>query len=137
MKPYRVFFSHGGEDTFMVAQFLQPKLQSAGAHVFVDAGELEYGDDFRATILAELARADELLVLLTPSSIRRPWVSAEIGAALVRTRRVVAIRYGPTASELQDLGILSLLGTRTLLRMDNFDTYVDQLARRVAENGHA
>ena len=120
----------------MVSQFLCPKVEAAGAHVFVDAGELEYGDDFRAKIFAELAVAYELLVLLTPSSIRRPWVSAEIGAGLVRDRRIVAIRYGPTESELQDLGILSLLGTRTLLRMDNFDTYVDQLARRVAEYTH-
>lgn len=137
MRPYRIFFSHGGDDTFVVKEFLKPKVEESGATVFLDSGRLEYGDDFRQTILNELALTDELLVLLTPSSILRPWVIAEIGAILVRDKRVVAVRYGPSESDLQDLGILSLLGTKTLLRMDEFDAYVDQLKRRVAESQHA
>jgi TIR domain len=137
MNPYRIFFSHGGDDTFIVKEFLKPKVESSGASVFLDAGRIEYGDDFRETILKELSRCDELLVLLTPSSLRRPWVIAEVGATLVRAKRVVAIRYGPSESELQEIGVLSLLGTQSLLRMEDFDEYVRQLTRRVAENGHA
>ena len=130
-KPYRLFFSHGGDDTFIVKEFLRPKVESSGAEVFLDAGRVDYGDDFRETIFFELTRSDELLVLLTPSSIRRPWVTAEIGAMLVREKRVVAVRYGPSESELQELGILSLLGAKTLLRMEDLDEYVIQLGRRV------
>jgi hypothetical protein len=137
MAPYRLFFSHGSEDTFIVEKFLKPKVDGSGAHVFLDAGQLKYGDDFRQKIFDELSQADELLVLLTPSSIRRAWVIAEIGATIVRGKRIVAIRYGPTESELQELGVLSLLGTKTLLRIDDFDEYVTQLTRRVAENGNA
>ena len=137
MSQYRLFFSHGGDDTFVVKEFLKPKVETSGASVFLDAGRLEYGDDFRHTILEELAGADELLVLLTPSSIKRPWVIAEIGATLVRGKRIVAVRYGPSEVELQELGILSLLGTKTLLRMEDFDEYVVQLARRVAGNNNA
>jgi TIR domain len=136
MLPYRLFFSHGGDDTFIVKEFLKPKVESSGANVFLDAGRLDYGDDFRETIFVELAQADELLVLLTPSSVRRSWVIAEIGAMLVRGKRVVAVRYGPSESELQELGILSLLGTKTLLRMEDFDEYVAQLKRRVTGNGN-
>ena len=136
MLHYRLFFSHGGDDTFVVKEFLKPKVESSGANVFLDAGRLDYGDDFRETILVELAQADELLVLLTPSSVRRPWVLAEIGAMLVLGKRVVAIRYGPTESELQEIGILSLLGTKKLLRMEDFDEYVVQLKRRVTGNGN-
>jgi hypothetical protein len=137
MNPYRIFFSHGGDDTFIVKEFLKPKVESSGANVFLDAGRIEYGADFRETILYELLHCDELLVLLTPSSLRRPWVIAEIGATLIRSKRVVAIRYGPSENELQELGVLSLLGTHSLLRMEDFDEYVRQLTRRVAENGHA
>lgn len=137
MSQYRVFFSHGGDDTFVVKEFLKPKVEASGACVFLDAGRLEYGDDFRQTILEELARADELLVLLTPSSVKRAWVIAEIGGALIREKRIVAVRYGPSELELQELGILSLLGTKKLLRMEDFDEYVVQLARRVAGNGNA
>jgi hypothetical protein len=132
MPSYKLFFSHGGDDTYIVREFLTPRIRTSGAEIFVDAGCLEYGDDFRAVILSELSKADELFVLLTPSSVKRPWVIAEIGATLVRDRRVVVLRYGPTEIELQELGILSLLGTKTLLRMEDLDVYVNQLTRRVA-----
>lgn len=137
MAGYRVFFSHGSEDIFIVKNFLKPKVENSGATVFLDAGRLDYGDDFRQKILAELSITDELLVLLTPSSIRRPWVTAEIGATIVREKRVVAVRYGPSESELQELGIMSLLGTKTLLRMEDFDEYITQLTRRISGEKYA
>jgi TIR domain-containing protein len=135
-KPYRVFFSHGSDDTYVVKHALKPQVESTGAAVFLDSGAIDYGDDFRALLLAELSGFDELLVLLTKSSLRRPWVTAEIGAALIRRKRVVAIRYGPTEAELQELGVLSLLGANNLLRLDDFDAYVSQLAARVKAHVH-
>ena len=133
MADYRVFFSHGGDDTYIVTDWLKPKLDSTGAKVFVDAGEIQYGDDFRQVILDELARCDELVVLLTESSLRRPWVTAEISAMLVRGKRIVAVRYGPRELELQQLGVLSLLGTNKLLKLSEFDIgiYTEQLRARV------
>ena len=128
---YRVFLSHGGEDTFIVEQLLKPKVETSGASVFLDAGAIEYGADFRSQILMELAKCDELLVLFTKSSLRRPWVLAEVGATLIQRKRIVAIRYGPSETDLQDLGLLSLLGTNNLLRLDDFDLYISQLASRV------
>jgi TIR domain len=136
INPYRLFFSHGGDDTYIVEEFLKPKVEGSGATVFLDAGKIEYGDDFRKQILAELAQCDELLVLFTQSSLRRPWVLAEVGATLVRDRRVVAIMYGPTESELQALGVFSLIGNGSFLQLEKFDEYVQQLQHRVeAHNG--
>jgi TIR domain len=131
MRPYRLFFSHGGDDTYVVEQFLKPKVESSGAKVFLDAGQIQYGDDFRQMILLELAHCEELLVLLTRSSLRPPWVLAEVGATLIRSKRIVAITYGPTENKLQELGVLSLLGTKGLLRLEDFDSYVNQLHARV------
>ncbi|ANM30155.1 hypothetical protein ABI59_12095 [Acidobacteria bacterium Mor1] len=138
MDPYRVFLTHGGADTWLARETLKPRLEESGAEVFLDNVNLEYGDDFREIILSELRRCDELLALLTPSSIRRPWVYAEIGAMVVREQgdRVIAVQYGPEEQELQELGVLSLLGTRTLLPLDDFDTYLAQLKGRV-ESKHA
>ena len=130
-KPYRLFFSHGGDDTYIVEHFLKPKVEGSGAAVFLDAGRIEYGDDFRQLILAELTQCDELLVLFTQSSLRRPWVLAEVGATLIRSRRIVAITYGPTEGELQQLGVLSLIGNSSLLKLEDFDDYVEQLTGRV------
>ena len=136
-EPYRVFFSHGGGDTFIVDRFLKPTVEASGARVFVDAGHIRYGDDFRETVLEELEQCDELLVLLTPSSIERPWVFAEIGAALVRGVRVVVVQYGVTEEKLQAQGILSLLGSNKLLVMENIETYVTELKARVENGRHA
>jgi TIR domain len=136
MTAYRIFFSHGGDDTYIVKDFLRPKVETSGATVFLDAGLIEYGEDFRKTIFTELSGCDELIALLTPSSLKRAWVIAEIGAVLLRGKRVVAIRYGPSEEELQKLGILSLLGHISLLSMDDIDRYVEQLTHRVAERCH-
>lgn len=135
MKSYRIFFSHGGDDTYVVRQFLKPRIEESGASVFLDNGAIAYGDDFRKQILSELANCDELLVLFTKSSLRRPWVLAEVGAAITRSKRIVAIRYGTSETELQESGVLSILGTNNLLQLDDFDEYVCQLTSRV-ENGN-
>lgn len=136
MKPYKVFFSHGGDDTYIVKECLKPKLESSGAEVFLDAGRIDYGDDFRETILQELSQCEELLVLFTASSLKRPWVLAEVGATLIREKRIVAVLYGPDEKELQQLGILSLIGHKSLLSIEKFDEYVQQLSRRVKESTH-
>jgi hypothetical protein len=95
-RPYRLFLSHGGDDTYIVDHFLKPKVEGSGAAVFLDAGEIAYGDDPRKRILKELVECDELLVFLTRSSMRRPWVMAEIGGMLVQGKRIVrrAVRQG-------------------------------------------
>ncbi len=128
---YRVFFSHGGEDTYIVNDFFGPKVRASGAKVFVDEGEVSYGEDFRDIVFHELSRCDELLVLLTPSSVQRPWVFAELGAAILRGVHVVAIRYGVSEDELRRLGVLSILGTKKLLVPAECDKYVAQLRTRV------
>jgi hypothetical protein len=131
---YRIFFSHGDDDAHIVDAYLKQDVMRLGAHVFVDVGEINYGDDFHGRILQELAACDELLVLFTPSSLKRPWVFAELGAMLVLGKRIVPILYGATQEDLRRLGILSLLGTRNLLNMNDFPDYLRQLAIRVREH---
>ena len=131
VKDYGVFFSHGSEDKYVVENFLKPKLEETGAYVFLETGEIKYGDDFRARIFDELHSCDEILVFFTKSSLQRPWVFAEVGASVIQKKRIVAIRYGPSEKELQELGVLSLLGNTTVLQLDDLDTYVSQLTLRV------
>lgn len=130
---YSIFFSHGSEDKYVVEHFLKPKLEEAGATVFLDAGEIQYGDDFRRRIFDELKCCNEIVVFFTKSSLLRPWVFAEVGASLIQGKRVVAVRYGPSEADLQKLGVLSLLGTTSVLQLDDFDAYIEQLSARVAE----
>lgn len=133
---YRVFVSHGGGDSFLVSDYFVPKLENSGAGVFVDSGEIEHGDDFRTRLIDELRITDELFVLLTTTSIERPWVFAEVGAMIMSGKRIVPVRYGPTDEHLQGLGILSLLGNVALLELHDVDGYVAQLTQRVAERNN-
>ena len=132
---YRVFLSHGGGDTFVASELFAPRMREAGATVFIDAVELDGGSNFRSEIFEELSQSDELVVLITKTSILRPWIFAEIGVAILRRIRIVPFIYGPRESELSRLGILSLLGTIKTLRYERQDLadYISQLARRVIE----
>jgi hypothetical protein len=136
---YCVFFSHGSDDTYIAECFLKPTFERSGARIFIDAGLIKYGDPFRKQILDEIHACNELIALLTPTSITRPWILAEIGAALIQRKRIVAITYGPTEEELNRIGVLSLLGDSLLLQLSerNIERYVDQLTGRVKEHQHA
>jgi hypothetical protein len=128
---FRVFLSHGSGDTYIVEKTLRPLVETSGASVFVDSGALVYGDDFRQTIIAELEQCHEILVLITPTSITRPWIFAELGASLIRKVRVVIVNYGVLESTLHEKGILSILGTKLFLDINKFDSYIEQLTQRV------
>lgn len=135
--PYNLFISHGSEDTYLVERLLVPALVPTGASIFVDSGAIEIGQDFRTKIFESLRNTNELLVLLTVSALERPWVFAEIGMCAVSEKAIVAIRYGPTEAQLQELGVTSLLGHVKPITLDELDTYAEQLTIRVGsiENG--
>jgi len=75
-----VFISHSGKDTW-VAKQIALRVSSCGATPFLDEADVEVGEDFEESILTFLEQAHELLVLLTPWALERPYVWAEIGAA--------------------------------------------------------
>jgi hypothetical protein len=79
-----------------------------------------------------LERADELVVLLTPWALDRPYVWAEIGAAWVRRIPIVALLLGIAATDLQTRsGIPLMMKKRDLLELNDIEIYLQQLARRV------
>lgn len=132
---YRVFLSHGGGDSFIV-KHVTPELEATGASVFVDKGEIKYGDDFRDRIFAELQACHELLIIITPTSVVRPWIFAELGVAISRRVRIVTVIYGVPEADLQAKGILSLLGTHHYVDLSNIDNYYVELRARVRETGN-
>lgn len=130
--PYRIFFSHGKADVFFVKS-LKPQLEKTGAQVFFDAGDIEHGENIRKKIISELDRCDELFVLFTQSSFTRPWLGAEIGAFIVNKKKIIPFNYGVSQTDLQECGLVSLLGNIRIAPMKEveFDNYVKQLRKRV------
>jgi len=128
---YRVFISHSSRDTW-VARQLASIIRDFGATTFLDEADIEYGDDFEDKILEAVRGSTELLVLLTPWALARPYIWLEIGAIWGMGRRVVGVLYGLSASELvtQD-GTPALLKRIDLVELNRVDGYLDQLKSRI------
>jgi hypothetical protein len=132
---YKVFISHSSIDTW-VARQLARYIEDAGAVTFLDEADIEYGDDFEERILEALRTSQELLVLLTPWGLKRPYIWLEIGAIWGLGRRVIGVLHGLGPSELvaQD-GTPALLKRIDLVELNNIGMYFEQLQRRITNVG--
>jgi TIR domain len=128
-----VFVSHSSQDTWIAKQIAR-EIEARGAMPFLDEAQVHAGADFEEDILNFLERAHELVVLLTPWALERPYVWAEIGAAWGRRIPIVALLLGITATELQSRpGIPVLLKKRDLLQLNEVEVYLDQLSGRIRQ----
>ena len=126
-----IFISHSGRDTWVARQIAR-EVSACGATPFLDEAEIDVGADFEEEILGFLEKADELVVLLTPWALERPYVWAELGAAWGRRIPIVALLLGITPAELQSRsGIPILLKKRDLIELNDIDTYLNQLRLRI------
>jgi hypothetical protein len=128
-----VFVSHSSQDTWIAKQIAR-EIEARGATPFLDEAQVDAGADFEEDILNFLEQAHELVVLLTPWALERPYVWAEIGAAWGRRIPIVGLLLGITATELQSRpGIPVLLKKRDLLQLNEVEVYLDQLSGRIRE----
>jgi len=132
---YKVFISHSSIDTW-VARQLARYIEDLGASTFLDEADIEYGDDFEERILEAIRTSQELLVLLTPWALKRPYIWLEIGAIWGLGRRVIGVLHGLSPSELvaQD-GTPALLKRIDLVELNNIGMYFEQLKRRIPNVG--
>jgi hypothetical protein len=68
---YRIFISHGSEDSWVAGQFARRIKQDAKADSFLEVYAIAKGDDFERQIFEMLPQCDELVALLTPWSVNR------------------------------------------------------------------
>src|SRR4051794_12435235 len=95
-----VFITHSSLDTG-IAQLLAEKVTECGAEYFLDHDHLEGGDQYNEVIRTNLAKAHELVVLLTPWANKSSYVWSELGAAWVRKLRIAVVLQGLTVQELR------------------------------------
>jgi hypothetical protein len=127
-----IFISHSSKDNWIAKQIAR-EVSLCGATPFLDEADVEVGEDFEENILAFLEQAHELLVILTPWALERPYVWAEIGAAWGRRIPIVAILHGITPAELQSRsGIPVFLKKRDFLDINDIDVYFQQLKARIS-----
>ena len=127
---YRVFVSHGWNDRW-VAQQMARCIRDGGAEPFLDIFDVKRGDRIEQRIQDELPRCDELVVLLTPWSVRRNWVWTEVGAAWGLGKRTVGVLYGLTIKDVErEYGGMAALAPTNCLGLEEFDTYISELKAR-------
>jgi hypothetical protein len=129
-----IFISHSSPDTWVAKQIAR-EVENRGGTPFLDEAQVTAGADFEDDILRFLEQAHELVVLLTPWALERPYVWAEIGAAWGRRIPIVALLLGITPTELQTRpGVPVLLKKRNLLQLNEIEIYLNQLSARVSQH---
>lgn len=114
----RGFLSHVSTDRALAEHFRT--VLEGGAHdvkyfMASQRGAIRSGDPWCETIFRELRSADRFLILLTPTSVTRLWVSFETGAGWMSKQPIVLLAVGglqmsQIPTPLSELHVLSLDG---------------------------
>jgi hypothetical protein len=127
-----IFISHSGEDTW-VARHIAKEINLLGAKSFLDEADIDVGAEFEEDIREFLDKADALLVLVTPWSLERPYVWAEIGAAWIRRIPIIVVLHGLSVKEFQSLPNAPVfLKKRDVIHLNDIDQYFEQLGKRIS-----
>jgi hypothetical protein len=129
-KPYHVFVSHATADKW-IAKLICEKIEATGATSFRDDRDIEGGDDIPEEIRRQIKQSKEIVVLLTPASVERQWVTLEVGAAWGWSKRVkiVILMYHVSVDPIPDM-----IKNKKAVSLNDFDHYLNELAHRV--RGH-
>ena len=125
---YLVFVSHATADKWIARVFCE-KIEATGARTFRDDRDIEGGDKIPDAIRKKIIESDELLVLLTPESVDRPWVLIEVGAAWGRKQnaRIIAVLCHVEFSRIPDI-----IDSKKAYRINELDDYLKALKSRVS-----
>ena len=126
----KVFISHSSTDQWIANQIAQ-HIESFGIDVFLDAKDLETGDDFDDRILANLMQSDEMLLLISRTALQSYWVMMEFGAARTLGRRPALILVGISPNELP-----TPINRHLARDINHIDRYYEELRRRL-KSAHA
>lgn len=128
-KRHLVFVSHATYDKW-IAKVICEKLESQviGASAFRDDRDIDGGDSIPESIMKAIRECSELVVLLTPQSVVRQWVVAEIGMAMVLGKRVVPFLYHVNPDEM-----FGLIRNTKAYDLNELDSYLESVRKRVNE----
>jgi hypothetical protein len=131
---YLIFISHSGDDTW-IAKKMAAECESVHASTFLDETRIAVGAKFEEDILQALRLAYELVVLMTPWALERPYVWLEIGAAWLRGIPIVVVLLGLTVAQFHERATIPVvLRERNLISLNHFDRYISELRERVARH---
>src|SRR5438132_3925213 len=119
---YNVFISHTQRDSDL-AMDLALRLDEAGVKVFPVGKSAVNGESVITTVNRGLREADEVIVIVTDSSVNTPGLNSQTGAALGLRKRVTRIVVGIEGDELPPF-------PGKTVRYADLHRYIPSLARR-------
>ncbi len=90
-----VFVSYSSIDEHH-AKLVAAALAELGVDYFLDRKDIEWGDDITDKIGSGLATCSELLVILSPASLKSQWVPFEIGQAAALGKKILPFLTHPS-----------------------------------------
>jgi hypothetical protein len=126
-KPYQVFVSHATADKW-IARIVCEKIEATGATTFRDDRDIDGGDDIPDEIRRQIKRSREIVVILTPESVNRQWVTLEVGAAWLssKLKRIIILLCHVSVDPIPPM-----LKSKKAIHLNDLDSYLGELAHRV------
>lgn len=113
--PPRVFISYARLDR-RIAKRIARKLEELHIDTFLDEKSIEWGDDIFNEVVEGIRRSSDLIVIISPASLKSSWVPFEVGLATGINRRVLVYLTHPSLDVpgyLKHLNFISDLTTVT------------------------
>jgi len=120
----KVFISHSSTDKWIARQICS-QLETRGVETFLDEKDIETGDSINHSIHAHLSDCDEVLLLLSPASLKSDWVLIELGGAKALDKRLVPILLHVGPNELPDV-----LADELARDINDIERYYEEVRRR-------
>ena len=131
MRPYEVFVSHASADKWLATVVCEKIEKETGATTFRDDRDIDGGEDIPDRIRKEIQRSREIVVLLTPYSVNRPWVLLEVGAAWGRRKSYEIV---PILCHAEVDAIPELIKKKKAININQFPEYLTELKKRVKQH---
>lgn len=129
-RPPRVFLVHSSKDKARFVTGLAENLWSKGVDVWLDQWKMLPGDSLVSKIFEEgLKHADAVVIVLSKTSVTRPWVREELNASVIR-RIEDGTRLIPIL--IDDCDVPEALRSTVWLRIEDPKSYGEQLDGIVA-----
>jgi TIR domain len=123
------FICHATEDKKRFAEPFAVALCKKGVDAWLDSWEVLLGDSLPQKIFGALAQAKFVIAVLSPYSIRKPWVAAELDLAVVRRiegeTRIIPINLGLERHEIPPA--LQAIRWVSVADPDNFQAALDEV----------
>lgn len=121
----KIFISHATADRW-AARRISKEIEDCGATTFLDEKDIETEESIDDAISKNLADCDEVLVLLSPASIKSEWVLVEVGGAKALKKRLVPILFYLSVNDIP-----SPISKQLARDINNIERYYDELRERI------